>query len=156
MNQKIIGIMDQEIYQENIIDHYKNPHNKKVINDFTLTHQELNPLCGDKIILYLKIVNGVIKNVSFQGDGCAISQASVSMLTDLIMGKTLDEVKTYSEKEIYHLLGIPISHTRQKCALLSLKTLKRGLVIFEQEQFEEGQLDKGQLEEEQQLEEKHA
>lgn len=137
MNQKIIGTMDPEIYQENIIDHYKNPHNKKEISDFTIKHQELNHLCGDKIILYLKISEGVIENVSFQGDGCAISQASVSMLTDLIIGKTLGEVKTYSEKDIYHFLGIPISHTRQKCALLSLKTLKRGLVILEEEQLEE-------------------
>ena len=122
-----------EIYQENIIDHYKNPHNKKEMNDFTIKHQELNPLCGDKMTLYLKIVGGVAEDVSFLGDGCAISQASISMLTEMIKGKTLSEVRTYSEKDVYNLLGIPISHTRQKCALLSLKTLRNGLIMLETE-----------------------
>ncbi|MDP3990401.1 MAG: SUF system NifU family Fe-S cluster assembly protein [archaeon] len=125
--------IDQELYQENILDHYKNPHNKLEMIDCTVKHPELNPLCGDKIVLYLKIVDGIITDVSFQGDGCAISQASISMLTDLIKGKTLNVVKTYTEKDVYDLLGIPISHTRQKCALLSLKALRNGLTSLEEE-----------------------
>ena len=130
---KTTETIDQELYQDNILDHYKNPHNKLEMIDCTVKHPELNPLCGDKMVLYLKIVDEVITDVSFQGDGCAISQASISMLTDLIKGKTLNVVKTYTEKDVYDLLGIPISHTRQRCALLSLKALRNGLNSLEEE-----------------------
>ncbi len=118
---------EQEIYKENIIDHYKHPHNKRKMNGATKTEKGINPLCGDHIILYLEIKDEKIIDVSFEGDGCAISQASISLLTDELKGRTIKEAQKMTSKEINSLLGIPISHTRDKCALLSLKTLHKAL-----------------------------
>ena len=119
---------EQEIYKENIIDHYKNPHNKKELNGCSLSHKELNPICGDEITIYFKIDdNNVVTDVTFTGDGCAISQASVSMLTDYMKGMSVSDVKEVNSDKIMELLGIPISHTRIKCALLSLKTVHGAL-----------------------------
>ena len=117
---------DQEIYKENIIDHYKHPHNKGEI-DHTNKHRELNPTCGDELTIYLNIKDHKIENVSFTGHGCAISQASVSMLTDKLKGMTVEEAKNITKDDIFTLLGIPISYVRMKCALLSLKTVQGAL-----------------------------
>ena len=115
---------EEEIYKENIIDHYKNPHNKKELVNYTFKRRELNPLCGDEITIYLETEEDKIVDVSFQGNGCAISQASVSLLTDHIKGMTTKEIKLLTDKNIFSLLGIPISYTRLKCALLSHKALE--------------------------------
>jgi nitrogen fixation protein NifU and related proteins len=116
--------MEQEMYKENILDHYKNPRNKQEMERYSIKHTGHNPLCGDKITLFLKVKEGKVVDISFAGEGCAISQASASLLTEFVQGKTLEEVKQLSEGDIYNLLGIPISHARQKCALLSLQTLQ--------------------------------
>jgi cysteine desulfurase/selenocysteine lyase len=118
---------EQEMYKENVIDHYKFPRNKKEMIDCTVSKREVNPLCGDTITLYLKTDQGKIKEVFFTGNGCAISQASASLLTESMKGKNVEEAKKTPEKEVFELLGIPISHTRTKCALLSLKTLHHAL-----------------------------
>ena len=115
----------QEIYKENIIDHYQHPHNKQELANATHKENGINPLCGDHITIYLIIKNNLIERATFTGDGCAISQASISLLTDEINGKTLDFAKKLTPNKIYNILGIPISHTRTKCALLSLKTLHK-------------------------------
>ena len=120
-----------EMYKENIIDHYKNPRNYHKLLDFTFQQKELNPLCGDEITLFLKIIDNKVQDVSFVGQGCAISQASISLLTDYLKGKTFDEIKKISKETVFELLGIPISHTRMKCALLSLKALSEGLSKME-------------------------
>ena len=122
---------EQEIYKENIIDHYKKPHNKRQIEDPSCIEKGINPLCGDHLELFLKVENQKVVDVSFEGDGCAISQASISMLTDFVLGKDLTELKNLTEDEIYDLLGIPISHTRRKCALLSLNTLQKAIQKYE-------------------------
>ena len=116
----------QEIYKENIIDHYKHPHNKGKI-DHNKTHRELNTSCGDELTIYLNIKNNIIENISFEGHGCAISQASVSMLTDKLKGMTIEETLKLNKDDILELLGIPISIVRMKCALLSLKTVQGAL-----------------------------
>ncbi len=118
---------EQELYKENVIDHYKFPRNKKEMKDYTLKHRELNPLCGDQITTFIKIENNVITDISFTGSGCAISQASASMLTEKMKGVSVEEAKKTDQKEIFSLVGIPISHTRTKCALLSLKTMQHAL-----------------------------
>ncbi len=122
---------EEEIYKENIIDYYKNPKNKEELKDATVSTKGSNPLCGDKITLHLKIEENnkdkTIKKATFQGTGCAISQASISMLTEKIENKTTTKAKQLTKDDIYEMLGIPISHTRSKCALLSLKTLKKAL-----------------------------
>ena len=121
-----------EMYKENIIDHYKHPRNCHELHDFTFQQKELNPLCGDEITLFLKIEDEKVQDVSFVGQGCAISQASISLLTDYLKRKTFDEIKKISKETVFELLGIPISHTRMKCALLSLKALSVGLAKMEE------------------------
>ncbi len=118
---------EEEIYKENILDHYKNPRNKRALNEYTCTHRELNPVCGDEIEMFIQIVGDTITTISFLGKGCAISQACASLLTEELPGKKTLEVQKLAPWDIYALLGIPISHTRSKCALLPLKTIQEGL-----------------------------
>ena len=118
---------EEEIYKENIIDYYKNPKNKQELKEPSITQKGSNPLCGDKIVLYLKLDGELIVKASFLGTGCAISLASVSMLTEKLQGMSVTEAKKLSKEDIYEMLGIPISHTRTKCALLSLKTLQKAI-----------------------------
>ncbi|MCB0192849.1 MAG: SUF system NifU family Fe-S cluster assembly protein [Anaerolineae bacterium] len=116
-----------DFYRENILDHYRNPRNAGTLEDATHTHEENNPLCGDVIRIDLHVNDdNVINEVAFKGRGCAISQASASMLMEMIQGKTLDEAKAIGKEEILEALGIEIGPTRLKCALLSLKVLKAG------------------------------
>ena len=121
---------EEEMYKENILDHYKHPHNKREIKDCVISFHDLNPLCGDEITLYLVVdrLNGTIVDAAFMGHGCAISQASISLLTDELKGKSLNEAQRIGQEKIMKLLGIKISHTRTKCALLSLKVLQGGLL----------------------------
>jgi len=118
--------MSEELYRENILDHYKNPRNKGKIAG-ALIQKELNPLCGDEITIYLIIEDDKIKKIKFEGHGCAVSQAAISMLTEKVQEMPIEEAKKLTAEEIIEMLGIPISHTRMKCALLSLKTLQKGL-----------------------------
>lgn len=118
---------EEEIYKENIIDHYKHPHNKRILAHPTIMHRELNPICGDEITIYLRIQNDVVSEVAFQGHGCAISQAAISMLTDKLKSMPLAEVRKITKEDILTILGIPISIVRMKCALLSLKAVHEGI-----------------------------
>lgn len=113
-----------DLYRDYILDHYKNPRNFGELPDATNRYSDNNPLCGDELTIALKIVDGRVADVKFTGKGCAISQASASMLTEQVMGKTLDEVKAIDREAILENLGITISPARIKCAMLSLKTLK--------------------------------
>lgn len=119
------------MYQENILEHYKAPHNHGRIENPTTHNHAYNPLCGDEIDLYLIIENNTIKDVKFYGRGCAISQSSASMLTDRIKGKRLDEIRNITKEEILEMIGIPLSAVRLKCALLSLDTLRSSIKIYE-------------------------
>ncbi len=116
-------------YQEQILEHYKHPSNYGRLDNPTISHEDTNPLCGDIIRIDLLIEDELIKEIKFSGQGCAISQASASMLTDEIKGKTLAEAKAFSKEDLLELIGIPLQKnpSRLKCALLSLKTLKAGL-----------------------------
>ena len=116
----------QDLAMENILDHYENPRNKGRLEHPDISHEEDNPVCGDRIRIDLKVVEGRITDVRFDGRGCSISQASASMLTDEIKGKTLDEVRRLDRQALLNLLGIPIGPVRMRCALLSLKVLKAG------------------------------
>jgi nitrogen fixation NifU-like protein len=118
--------MDERMYREQIIDLYENPLNFGSLEPSDFTYEEDNPLCGDVIRIYVRIDDDRISEVSWSGTGCAISQASASLLTEDIKGKTLDEIKAYTKEDLLDLLGIQLSMTRVKCALLSLKVLKAG------------------------------
>ena len=116
-----------DFYRENILDHYRHPRHSGTLEKPTHSHEENNPLCGDVIRIDLHVNDdNIIDEVAFKGRGCAISQASASMLMEMIEGKSLDEAKQIGKEEILEALGIPIGPTRLKCALLSLKVLKAG------------------------------
>ncbi len=118
---------EQEIYRENILDHYKHPHNFGAIKECTAHHRELNPLCGDELEVFLVIREGVVYDVMFTGKGCAISQASMSMLTDKIKQMSIFDVKKMTKDDAIEMLGIPVGVARMKCALLGLKTVQKCL-----------------------------
>ncbi len=123
-----------DMYREVILDHYKNPRNFGTLDPADISYEDDNPLCGDKIRIDLRLdENNRIKEVAFSGHGCAISQASASMLTEEILGKTLDEVKQFGKEQILELLGIELGPVRLKCALLSLKVLKAGAYGIKEE-----------------------
>jgi nitrogen fixation NifU-like protein len=118
-----------ELYRENILDHYKHPHNwappEPEIEKPDLEFHDLNPLCGDELTVRLALDEEQrIADVRFSGHGCAISQAAASMVSDEVKGISVDELLRLDRSFILDLLGIDISATRMKCALLSLKVLK--------------------------------
>ena len=116
-----------DLYHENIIDHYRHPRNKGHLDAPDIHYHDVNPFCGDEITIELKVVDGRVVEAAFDGKGCAISQASASMLTEEILGKTLEEVKLLEKEDVLEMLGIPIGPVRLKCALLPLKVLKAGV-----------------------------
>jgi nitrogen fixation NifU-like protein len=114
-----------DFYKEYILDHYRNPRNFGHLENPTAVAEDLNPLCGDKIAMELLVgADGKIEDVRFSGKGCAISQASASMLTESLKGKTLEEVAQLSHDVVLENVGIGISPTRMKCAMLGLKVAK--------------------------------
>lgn len=115
-----------DFYREYIIDHYRNPRNYGTIEGADVSHEEHNPVCGDRIHLDLKIEDQQIVDIRFSGDGCAISQAAASMLTEMVKGKTLEEARALSKEDVLEQLGIDLGPVRLKCALLGLKVLKVG------------------------------
>tara|TARA_Y100000310_G_scaffold345268_1_gene463248 strand:+ start:7865 stop:8275 length:411 start_codon:yes stop_codon:yes gene_type:complete len=119
------------MYRENILDNYKNPRNKGKIDNPTVHHREFNPLCGDEIELFLTIEENKVVDVKFFGQGCAISQASVSILTEKIKGKTLEELKQITKEDIFEMIGVPLSPVRIKCGLLGWDTMKNSILIYE-------------------------
>lgn len=114
-----------DLYRENILEHYKRPHHWGEIADPDLEAEDFNPLCGDELKVQIKIgEDGLVEDIAFSGHGCAISQASASMASDEVVGMPVDELIKLDREFILDLLGIDISATRMKCALLSLKVLK--------------------------------
>jgi nitrogen fixation NifU-like protein len=114
-----------DFYKEYILDHYRNPRNFGHLEHPTAVAEDLNPLCGDKIQMELLVGDdGKVADVRFSGKGCAISQASASMLTETLKGKTLEEVAHLSHDVVLENVGIGISPTRMKCAMLGLKVAK--------------------------------
>ncbi|MCI4434710.1 MAG: SUF system NifU family Fe-S cluster assembly protein [Thermoplasmata archaeon] len=122
--------MSNDIYMEFILENYRNPKNYGVMDNPTVKKSGANPLCGDDITIYLKIENGKIQDIRFTGKGCAISQASASILTEMVKGKDLEYVKSLGENDLLSALGIELSPARLKCALLSYKVLKDALSGF--------------------------
>ena len=119
--------MSGEMYREQIIDLYENPLNAGSLDPHDFSYEEDNPLCGDVVRIDVRLdAEGRVAAVAWEGDGCAISQASASLLTDEVKGMTLDEVKAFPSERLLELLGIPLSMARVKCALLALKVLKAG------------------------------
>ncbi len=116
-----------DLYREQILDHYKNPHNFGEIPDADITQEGDNPLCGDVVTLFLKLEDGKLRAIKFRGRGCAISQASASILTDLVIGMPLEAVRRFPSKALLDELGIQVSPARMKCATLAVNTLRVAL-----------------------------
>ena len=118
-----------DIYKELILDYYRHPRNYGKLDAHDIESHDTNPLCGDEVTIQIKVGEGkTIEQIRFSGRGCAISQASSSMLTELAKGKPLEWVKQLSKDDILKMLGNPdLGPSRIKCALLGMKTLKTGV-----------------------------
>jgi nitrogen fixation NifU-like protein len=116
-----------DLYRDYILEHYRRPHNFGVLDAPTASFEGANPLCGDRITMQIGIRDGVVAEIAFTGRGCAISQASASLLTDEIMGMPVERAEAFRADDLLDLLGIDISPARLKCAMLSHETLQKAL-----------------------------
>ena len=123
--------MSDDIYREIILDHYRNPRNKGKLPEADISTHDSNPLCGDEIDIHMKIQGDRIMDIKFEGRGCAISQASASMLTEMVINKPLASVKDIAKTDILENIGLTnLGPARIKCALLALKVMKLGMVNY--------------------------
>jgi nitrogen fixation NifU-like protein len=117
-----------DFYRDFILDHYRNPRNAGRLEHPSASAEDLNPLCGDTIRMDLDVRDGTVADVRWEGKGCAISQASASMLTESIKGMKLEDVAKLSKDVVLENVGIGISPTRMKCAMLGLRVLKSAAI----------------------------
>jgi nitrogen fixation NifU-like protein len=126
--------MVDQLYREIILDHNKNPRNKGTLDPHDYSAEDVNPLCGDEIRIDVRVDDhDRVSEIKFSGRGCAISQASASILTEMADGMTLDEIKALTKDDLLEEIGITLSPARLKCALLSLKVLKSGVYGVQQD-----------------------
>ncbi|GAP64494.1 nitrogen fixation protein NifU and related proteins [Ardenticatena maritima] len=117
-----------DFYREFILDHYRHPRNKGKLPNADISHEEHNPVCGDRIHMDIKLEDDHIADIKWDGEGCTISQASASILSEMVKGKSIEEVRQLSKEDLLEQLGMEtLTPARIKCALLSLKVLKAGL-----------------------------
>jgi nitrogen fixation protein NifU and related proteins len=128
-----------DFYREEILEHYTHPHHYGRLEDPDISHEESNPLCGDRIRFDLELdeAGEKVVDVRFSAVGCAISKAAASMLSDLLIGKSLEEIRELSKEDLLDELGIELGPVRLKCALLPLKVVKVGAYGLEEWQEEE-------------------
>ncbi|MCX6799579.1 MAG: iron-sulfur cluster assembly scaffold protein [Candidatus Falkowbacteria bacterium] len=116
-----------DIYAENILDHYKHPRNFGTIKGASINHCEANYVCGDKLELDIQMEKDKIKDLKFRGTGCAISQATMSIISEQVIGKTKKQILALKFNDVQKIVGVPISERRLKCAILGLMTLQNAL-----------------------------
>jgi nitrogen fixation NifU-like protein len=119
----------EDFYRENILDHYKNPHNYGLLEEPDAQAEGQNPLCGDEVTVSLRFAadGETIEEIGFEGRGCAVSQAATSMMTDIVKGKTASQVAALPKEELLGEVGIPLTPVRMKCAILGLGVIKVAL-----------------------------
>jgi nitrogen fixation NifU-like protein len=118
--------MSDSLYREAILEHYRNPRNSGTLDPADFSYEDVNPLCGDEIRIDVRTDGDRVTDIKFSGRGCAISQAAVSILTEMVKGRPLEEAKAIGRNDLLDELGVPISPARMKCAMLGLKVLKAG------------------------------
>lgn len=116
-----------DLYADNILDHYKHPRHAGTLDMPSVTREEINLSCGDRLALELRVEDHVIRELAWTGEGCAISQAGMSILSEELIGRTIDEAEAITPSRVKELLGVPVGTRRLKCALLCLHTLKNAL-----------------------------
>lgn len=119
--------MDESVQAEVILDHYKSPRNYGAIEKPTHEVTDNNPLCGDTVHFSFIVKEGVVEDVKFVGQGCSISQASASMMTELIKGKKVADVMKITQQEVIEMIGLNLGPNRERCALLSLNAIQKSL-----------------------------
>lgn len=124
------------LYQEEILEHYRHPDHHGRLTKPTITRAERNASCGDELIFDLAINNDIVTDVAFEGDGCAISQATASMLTNELIGQPIDVIMELTTDDIIELVHIPLGPTRLKCALLSLQAVTTAIAEYQKESAE--------------------
>ncbi len=123
---------ESDVYREEILEHSRNPRNKKVMDNATFQSRRRNMSCGDTMEMFVKLDNeGRVAELTFDGVGCAISQGAASMLTEEATGRTLDELKAMTKENVFDLLGTEVGPARIRCAMLALETLQKGIDEFE-------------------------
>lgn len=121
-----------DLYQKKLMDHFKNPKNYGTVPSPDFSSGEYNPSCGDMVTMEGKIENGRIIDIKFIAKGCVICQATASMLTELVIGKSIDQVLKLEDRDIAQLIGIELGPLRFKCAQLPLHALQNGLRVYQQ------------------------
>ena len=122
----------EDLYRDNLLDHYENPRHHGTLEGADISHEENNPLCGDHIRVDVKLSpdHTHIADIAFSGDGCIISQAAASMLMDEVAGKDIADVEKLDRQDVLDMVGVPLTAARVKCAVLGLKVLKAGLYQY--------------------------
>ncbi len=118
------------MYAEEIIAYYEHPENKYKMDDADDSYSDFNPVCGDKLTVYIKVKDDKIEKMSFEGDGCAISMASASMLTEVAEGKSVDEIEKMGPADVIKMIKVDPGPVRIKCATLSLRALQKAVFMY--------------------------
>ncbi len=121
-----------ELYKEQLLDHYKNPRNTGKLENPDFSSGMVNPSCGDSLMMQGIVKEGILDQIKFTGTGCVISQATASMLTQMVKGKSLESIQKLEAQDMLDLLHISLGPLRIQCALLSLQALKKGLLAYTQ------------------------
>ncbi len=116
-----------DVYADQILEHYKHPRHTGVLENSSSPHEEVNISCGDRLTVAVQVQDGILTDLTWNGSGCAISQAGMSLLSEHIIGKPLEELLSLKRKDVLEFLGVPVSERRLKCALLCLHTLQNTL-----------------------------
>ena len=122
--------MNNRLYQKKLMDHFRNPRNKKVIANTSFASGKNNPSCGDSISMTGIVTDGIVIDLGFEGSGCVISQAAVSMLTQKCIGMSVEMVMSLTKEDILRMIGMDLGPNRLRCALLSIETLHKGIALL--------------------------
>lgn len=122
-------VMENQLYQQELLDHYRHPRNRGELPDAQVSTETFNPSCGDQISMQLIVEDGQLEQIRFQGKGCVISQAAASMLTERSLNQTIEQLEALTKDDMLALVAIPLGPTRLRCALLSLETLHAAVAL---------------------------